>query len=361
MEHAKSLAAKLSLLFREASRDNPDPLAVRWEGGSASRGELWLQSGRVAKALIDRGLMPGDRIASWSPNVVESIILQCAALRIGVVTVYLDPEWDADQLCSAVRCTGVTHLFSRAFHEGRQYPAMIKSVRGHMPQLRGAYVHGRQPRFERLLPGGWTELLEVGDSVPDRALAEREDHVTGRGGLTSSIIMFSDDGQLQPLALNEQRVIDTAAKIGAGAPLVCAGVSFHRPAGLVLGCLVPLLGSRIIALPKPNGDAPSMVRLLRDAPSTNLVVSRAGAAALGHYIAAGSESRIRIERCWIADGSAEPLTAASTLGSTVEIVDEAAWFAGDASGGSPMGGEDRAHRPAGKESEGYNNAGNPIL
>lgn len=48
--------------------------------------EVWAMAGRVAAALADRGLRRGDRIGIVSRNCLEWLLLDLAALRLGLVT-----------------------------------------------------------------------------------------------------------------------------------------------------------------------------------------------------------------------------------------------------------------------------------
>lgn len=50
-----------------------------------TRGELRTYVGQAAAALQAAGVHPGDRVASWTPNVPETVILALAALSVGAV------------------------------------------------------------------------------------------------------------------------------------------------------------------------------------------------------------------------------------------------------------------------------------
>jgi acyl-CoA synthetase (AMP-forming)/AMP-acid ligase II len=273
---------------------NADRPAVLLDGASLSYRDLWAQSGRAAKAMIARGAKPGERIGSWSPNAIEPLIVQCAALRLGLVTLHLDSEWGAEQARAALVRAEVGCIFIRAFHQGRQYPAIIKSLRGQAGCPREVVIHGRQPRFERVLPDGWTEFLEAGDRLPDAVLDEREMSPDAR-----TVIVFSGSGSSPSVALEECSILRAVVTGDTGRTYVDA--PFHQPAGLVRGCLATLLNGGTIVLPGPAADSDTIVDWVQKSRCTALVLSRKAAAALREYLAARPEVRTELERCRITD------------------------------------------------------------
>ena len=63
-----------------------DKPALESEGGrSLSYGELFAASGRAARALVDLGVEPGDRVAAQIDKSPEAIVLALACFRAGTV------------------------------------------------------------------------------------------------------------------------------------------------------------------------------------------------------------------------------------------------------------------------------------
>jgi hypothetical protein len=129
---------------------------------------------RVAKSMIACGLSIGDRIACWSPMTEENAAISMAAFRIGVTVVRFAAECGAGTVYPLLEAIRPKMMFVRAFHEGVQYPAILKSMSVRLSEPLPVIVHGREARFERLLPGGWIAFLESGDAVGYKSLAERE-------------------------------------------------------------------------------------------------------------------------------------------------------------------------------------------
>lgn len=129
---------------------------------------------RVAKSLIACGLGVGDRIGCWSPMTEENVAISLAAFRIGLTVVRFAAECDAATVYPLLEAIRPKLMFVRAFCEGVQYPALLKSMSVRLSEPPVVIVHGREARFERLLPGGWMAFLESGDAIGYKSLAERE-------------------------------------------------------------------------------------------------------------------------------------------------------------------------------------------
>ena len=66
------------------------------EGGQRrelTRGEVRSEAAAVASALRSAGVQPGDRVAAWTPNVIEAAIYALGALSIGAVVSTASPDF----------------------------------------------------------------------------------------------------------------------------------------------------------------------------------------------------------------------------------------------------------------------------
>jgi hypothetical protein len=152
------------LLFRDACAIYSSESALIYEGQSWTFERLWRECAQAASALVRTGIGPASCVASWSPNAAEALIAQWGAILVGSRTVHLDPDWETSQAREALKGVEIDCLFVRAFYEGRQYPAMVKAIRAECPGLGPVVTHGRVPRFERSLRGGWLDFLDTGDA-----------------------------------------------------------------------------------------------------------------------------------------------------------------------------------------------------
>ncbi len=68
-----------------------DALVVSSQEYRASYRRLWDSTTAIARGLIAHGVQRGDRVAIWSPNRFEWVVLQYATARIGAILVNLNP------------------------------------------------------------------------------------------------------------------------------------------------------------------------------------------------------------------------------------------------------------------------------
>jgi len=106
-----------ALLPRQAEREPERPavqvasgLGARFRLEGVSYAELEARSSRVARALRERGLVPGDRACLFVKPGVELIALTFALLKAGIVPVLIDPGMGRRNL---LRC--VERMQPRAF------------------------------------------------------------------------------------------------------------------------------------------------------------------------------------------------------------------------------------------------------
>jgi amino acid adenylation domain-containing protein len=75
----------------EGVRRNPRGTAVREPGAEISYRELDELTNRVARALIERGVQPGERVGIWMPKSIDAVAAMQAVLRLGAAYVPVDP------------------------------------------------------------------------------------------------------------------------------------------------------------------------------------------------------------------------------------------------------------------------------
>lgn len=81
----------LHRLVAATAEKMPDRIAVRGARGSITYGELDALANRCARALAERGVKRGDRVAIWLPKSVAAVAMMQGALRIGAAYVPCDP------------------------------------------------------------------------------------------------------------------------------------------------------------------------------------------------------------------------------------------------------------------------------
>jgi long-chain acyl-CoA synthetase len=116
------------LLDRTAARW-PDRTATLFEGGRLTYRELKDAVDRLATALVDLGIRPGDRVAIQLPNLPQCVIAYYGVLRTGAVAVMTNPMYVAREIEHQFNDAGVkAAIVLDAF--------WVKTVRGVRPELK---------------------------------------------------------------------------------------------------------------------------------------------------------------------------------------------------------------------------------
>jgi amino acid adenylation domain-containing protein len=84
-------AQVLTDILHEGVRRNPLGVAVREPGAEITYRELDELANRVARALLERGVVPGDRVGIWMPKSIDAVTAMQAVLRVGAAYVPVDP------------------------------------------------------------------------------------------------------------------------------------------------------------------------------------------------------------------------------------------------------------------------------
>lgn len=97
--------------------------------------ELLQTAHDVAQALLSR-FEPGEKIAIWSPNCAEWLLLQHGAALAGLVVVTINPAYLARELEYALSTAEVAGVFHVDRYRATDTAAVLNSVRPGLPHLR---------------------------------------------------------------------------------------------------------------------------------------------------------------------------------------------------------------------------------
>jgi malonyl-CoA/methylmalonyl-CoA synthetase len=82
-----------------AHATNPEKTAIQTpDGASISYGELYVRAGRMARALVDLGVEPGDRVAAQIDKSPDAIVLALACFRAGAALLPLNTAYTLAEL-----------------------------------------------------------------------------------------------------------------------------------------------------------------------------------------------------------------------------------------------------------------------
>ncbi len=137
---ADVLHASVGDLLRSAAAQHPRNVAlVAVEEDGTRRQwtyeELLEEATHVAHALLAR-FTPGERVAVWSPNCVEWILLEWAAGLAGIVLVTVNPALRRDEAHYVLGQSRAAGLVLADEHRGNPMLEHLKAVRAELPHLR---------------------------------------------------------------------------------------------------------------------------------------------------------------------------------------------------------------------------------
>ncbi len=133
-----------------------------------SYGQLWEESGQVARGLLAQGISKGDRVAIWAPNLPEWILSMLALARIGALTVPLDPGAGPENIGYILNQSESRGLIL----SGASREQIFREVQPALPDLKGVIS-----MEDTLLDGAisWAQLKAAGEAVDPERLEKAEE------------------------------------------------------------------------------------------------------------------------------------------------------------------------------------------
>jgi long-chain acyl-CoA synthetase len=128
-------------LLEEAARRAPDRVACRYYRQELTYGQLLAQSRRMAAALREHGLRPGERVGLLMPNIPEYLTALFGTWMAGGVTVPLNPLMVAEEVsallrstsCRVVVCLDVLLPLLGAAGDARPDAVFVTSLKDRLP------------------------------------------------------------------------------------------------------------------------------------------------------------------------------------------------------------------------------------
>jgi fatty-acyl-CoA synthase len=245
----------LGALLRRLAHEVPDRAAlVEGTPDPASRRrwtyrQLLDSAETVARALLRR-FSPGERIAVWSANSAEWVLLQHGAAMAGLVLVTINPAYLASELQHVLATSRAAGIFHSGHYRGSDMAAMLAGIRPQLPELREELCFAQWPAF-------------VAESDPATALPEVDP-----GAMIQIQFTSGTTGKPKGACLHHRGVVN-ASRFGAmrvgfpeGGVWVSAMPLFH-----VGGCAGSELGAfsqRGTFVMQPAFEAGAMLALIED-------------------------------------------------------------------------------------------------
>ncbi len=166
--------ARLNFAENLLRTDEPGRLALVWRGEDGarrtfSRAELYRETARLAGALREIGVGPGDRVAGFLPNCPEAVIAMLAAASLGATWSSCSPDFGIQGVLDRFGQIRPKVLFTA---DGYRYNGKridsLERIRGVLEQLEGVERVVLVPFLDadasaEALPGGirWDDFLST--------------------------------------------------------------------------------------------------------------------------------------------------------------------------------------------------------
>ena len=325
--------------FDEIAGNMGDRIAVvsRHEGVRLTYGELRERSDRLAAALLDSGLVPGDRIGIWSHTNVAWLLLQLATAKAGLILVNINPAYRTSELEHALNLVGCKAIVTMVRYRSSEYLNMLRQLgKTRLPTLETIWwiddanspdEAGAQ-RFSELLrcaPADSASLRDARREVrPDDAV-----NIQFTSGTT---------GLPKAATLSHRNILNNGFFVGECMKLshedrVCVPVPMYHCFGMVMGNLACLTHGSTIVYPAERFDAEAVLEAVQAEKCTALYgVPTMFIAALNHPrfaqfdmsslrtgIMAGSPCPIEIMRRVVGDMHLSEITIAYGMTETSPV------------------------------------------
>ena len=245
-------------LLRRLAREVPDRVGFveapppprpsrRW-----TYGELLACAEGAARALL-RHFRPGERVAVWSPNCAEWVLLQHGAALAGLVLVTVNPAYLAQEVRHVLSASGAAGIFHAAGHRGVDMRGIVQRLRepeAGLPDLREAFCLDN-----------WAAFVATADPAMPLPAVSPEDVVQ---------IQFTSGttGQPKGARLHHRGVVNASRFAARRATFPDGGVwATAMPLFHVGGCAGSELGamtSRGTFVLQPAFDADDMLRIIEE-------------------------------------------------------------------------------------------------
>lgn len=153
----------LDSILSEAVAAWPDRTAVTDPYVSYTFAQLDARADRIAAALADRGISPGQRMLLQLPNTCEFAVALFGVLRAGIVPVMCLPGHRSAELNHFAAVSGAVGLIVPDSVGGFDYRELAEDLVRDNPRLRYVFVHGEPGRFE-----SWSALADFAGPLPER-------------------------------------------------------------------------------------------------------------------------------------------------------------------------------------------------
>ena len=89
---------------------------------------LQVEVNRLASALLNLGLLPGDRIGIWSHNNIAWLLMQLATAKASIILVNINPAYRVSELEYALNKSGCKAIVTMRRYKSSDYLDMLLQI-----------------------------------------------------------------------------------------------------------------------------------------------------------------------------------------------------------------------------------------
>jgi fatty-acyl-CoA synthase len=227
--------------------------------------ELSRDVAALARGLLGAGIVKGDRVGIWAPNVPEWVLVQFATARVGAILVNINPAYRSHELAYVLGQAGIRMIISAESFKTSDYRGMIDEVRGDCEELREIVYIGTP---------SWDSLVASGSDVTDADLTAREAELAFDDAIniqyTSGTTGFPKGATLSHHNILNNGFFVARTQNWTEADRVCVPVPFYHCFGMVMGNIGAVTHGACIVIPGPGFEAAATLRAVAEEKCTVL-------------------------------------------------------------------------------------------
>ncbi|KXF54694.1 AMP-binding protein [Rhodococcus sp. SC4] len=239
--------------------DNFDRTAARFPEREAvvdvPTGRRWTYAGlradvdALASALLEEGIVPGDRVAIWAPSCPEWVLVQFAAAKVGAILVTLNPAYRSHELEYVLTQSGIRLVFAVPSFKTSDYEAMVTEVSPRCPGLDRVIIFGSDE---------WDSLLIRGDQASSERLTAVQAGLSPHDPINIQYTSGTT-GFPKGVTLSHRNILNNGFFVGellgyTEQDRICVPVPFYHCFGMVMGNLGASTHGACVVIPSPSFD-----------------------------------------------------------------------------------------------------------
>jgi long-chain acyl-CoA synthetase len=238
----------------KAAEQNAGKIAIHFEDHSMTYAELQDATARFAGGLRDMGIVPGDRIAVYMPNLPQFVVAIWGAFKAGVVPTPMNPQLRRREIAHQLKDSGAKAIFALV-HNIAEVEGAVEDV-GDV-KIIGVGGPSDHPRFREML--GQPHFVECDDN--DAAL---QPYTSGTTGNPKGVVLTHKN-----LSSNVDVILDLL-KIPADAHRMLVPLPMFHITGMTVMMLTPLSQGATI-YPMLRWDAEETMSLIQEHQINSMV------------------------------------------------------------------------------------------